>query len=199
MQRIFNINKWSLIPDGKAATFSGDRPRRVNLEVNATGLTNLYIVKDGTQTFLARVNGRDTVEFYIDGAFSVGSTGADCYIYTVDGDTFEWVDVDLTSFAVIRERPQRNYELEYIAARMAENMNRRLEAQAREIEASVERRYRAREPQPPAAVVATRTRGAGSAPGDDEPAGGDARPAAKRRAKADNGAPAPEPASDRQS
>lgn len=144
MQRMFNIDKWTQVPSGKALRFEGDRPRKVVLEVNAAGTSELVVFPENEQPrFLARVSGRDTVEFYVRGRFALGAEGAACWVYTVDGDGQTFEACDPTSFAVIREKRERNYELELIAAKMAENMNRRLEQQADELARVFERRMAA--------------------------------------------------------
>lgn len=134
MQRIFNITKWSRIPSGQAMKFAGDKPRKIVLEVNAPVASELvYIDHDGSSHFLARVLGRDTVEFYTPGAFGLAASGSDVWIYTADGDGITFEATDPASFTVVRERRERNYELEVIAAKLSENMNRRMEQQAHEL------------------------------------------------------------------
>lgn len=147
MQRIFNIEKWTLIPQGKAMHFQGDRPRKVSVDVNCPTRSQLYLVLPSGKHFLALVEGRDTVEFYVNGPFGLTTLGSDCYVYTADGQGITFEAVDSESFAVIRERRARNPELEYIAALMAENMNRRLEAQAHELRRIFERRVGASQPE----------------------------------------------------
>lgn len=140
MQRIFNISKWTRIPSGSALEFKGDRPRKVVLELNTPGTAIMSLIEGARSDFLARVEGRDTVEFYVTGPFSVTSSGSDCYVYTADGSGVEIRSLDSESFAVIRERRPRNPELEYIAAMMAENVNRRLAQQAEELRRDFARR-----------------------------------------------------------
>lgn len=179
MQRISNIDKWMLVPSDKSVYFAGDRRRKVTLDVNAPTETGLYVVSKGEPRFLALVKGRDTVEFYVDGPFGLISS-SECYVYTVDGQGVTFEAVDASSFAVVREKRERNYELEVIAARMAENMNRRLEQQADELARAFERRTVA------LAALAQQPAGASTAGGDQEPAGG-----------ADDNAAAGKPASPR--
>lgn len=134
MQRIFNLTKWTRIPDGSALAFHGDRPRRVDLEVNTPGRAVLSLIEGGVPHFLAQVNGRDSVQFHVTGPFKITATGADTYIYTADGNGVELHKLDSESYAVVREKRARNPELEYIAAVMAENVNRRLAQQSHELE-----------------------------------------------------------------
>lgn len=174
MKRLFNIEKWSLIPSGKAMLFAGERPRKVVLEVNTTGRTELVLTRNGESTFLCTVDGRDTVEFYVPGSFALASAGADCWVYTADGAGVTFTASDPESFAVVREFRERNWELELIAAKMAENMNRRLEQQASEFARVIERRMGALEPKRQAESASGR---------DQEEAGG-----------ADDASPPPQPA-----
>lgn len=175
MQRIFNIDKWTLLPTGKAIHFNGDTPRKVVLEVNASDPTKLILVREKGSSFLARVCGRDTVEFYVDGSFGLANSGADCFVYTVDGVEFTFTDVENESYTVVRDRQERNYELELITARMMENMSRRLEQQAHEIEASLERRAAERQARLAKLAGETPSSELGEASGSDagSPAGSD--------------------------
>lgn len=182
MQRIFNIDKWSRIPQGKAMKFAGDRPRKVVLEVNCPVRTQLSLVNESGTHFLALVEGRDSIEFYVNGAFSIASSGSDCYIYTVDGQGVTFEKLDAASFAVVRERRARNPELEYIARRMQENLERRLAMQADELRKVLERRSAPREPQSAASGVVDGGEPDGASDDDGKPEGG-ASPSAGRGRK----------------
>lgn len=148
MQRLFNLTKWTQVPAGQGLSFTGDRPRKVVLDVNAPSKVVMSLLHEGRSDFLALVEGRDTVEFYVNGPFKVTATGGPCYIYTADGDGITIENLDAESFAVVRERRPRNLELEYMMAAMQENMTRRLQLQAQEIERAVSRRMGARQVQP---------------------------------------------------
>lgn len=173
MKRMFNMSKWSLIPTGKAMLFAGERPRKVVLEVNTTGRTELVLTRNGESTFLCIVDGRETVEFYTPGSFALASAGADCWVYTADGEGVTFTSSDAESFAVVREFRERNWELELIAAKMAENMNRRLEAQADELSRNFERRMASLQSKPETASAPARppepSSGADDAPAAPKP------------------------------
>lgn len=157
MQRIFNVDKWVNLPQGSQVEFPSTRPRRIRLEVNAPGDCTLYVVQpDGDLVFLALVRGRDTVEFVTDGKVGLMADGADCWIYTADGDDVSSVIPDAQSFTRIMERRQRNPELERIAAEMRFNTERRLEKQADELSALFAKRMASVEAQL-AASAASRT------------------------------------------
>lgn len=147
MQRVFNLDKWQEIPEGKAIRFNAEQPRVVRIDVNAPDAVRLYLINAANEPhFLARVQGRDVIEFFSSGAFSLASDGQ-CYIYSVDGDVWTYNDPAPEIFTRIRERRGRNPELEYIVARMQQNMERRLAQQSHEIAAALERRQAAREAQ----------------------------------------------------
>ena len=200
MQRLFNVNKWVELNEGKGVTFPGDRPRVVRLEVNSPGETFLYIHQDNDDasddvdtSFLARVCGRDTLEFHVSGKFSLSSEGPPCNIYTVDGDNIAFENLTPTIFTKIAERRARNPELEYIAAKMQANMERRLEQQAHELKhqyrLDAERAERARAALPAPEGVAG---DAGPPPEQDgDGADGEDPPAARKGRKGKGGAPEP--------
>lgn len=144
MQRLFNINKWVVLSEGKAIQFKDERPRVVRVEVNAPEAAILYIVQGSKSRkedcrFLARVLGRDTLEFHVSGSFSLHVEGAPLSYYSVDGDNIAFVDEAPEIYTRIHERRARNPELEYMQWKMQENMERRLAAQADEIRRLVER------------------------------------------------------------
>ncbi|AXH75493.1 MAG: hypothetical protein [Microviridae sp.] len=133
MQRIFNYDKWTSISEGGGLKFGNTRPRKVRLEVNAPDSVALSVADaDGVSYFLALVAGRDTVEFYSRGSFTLVADGA-CWVYTADGDDISAVVDAPVSFTKIATRRSRNPELERIAFEMSRNMNRRLEQQADEL------------------------------------------------------------------
>lgn len=146
MQRIFNLDKWTVIPDGKALDFNTDRPRVVRLDVNCAGTANLYVVQkdEGEAAFLARIVGRDVIEFHSAGGFSIVCDGDPVSVYSVDGETWTFHDPAPVIFTRIHERRARNPDLELVMARMAQNMERRLAVQADELARLFERREAAR-------------------------------------------------------
>lgn len=130
MQRLFNVTKWRRLCEGQAVPFPSERPRVVRLEVNAPRAVGLYIldVPSGEMVFLARCEGRDTVEFHVGGAFSLVADG-EVYLYTPQGETIHHVNEDPEIYTRITERRQRNPELDAIARAMNLNIERRLAAQ----------------------------------------------------------------------
>lgn len=196
MQRMFNLDKWQTIGDGSAIHFAAERPRAVRLELNAEGVSLLYVLRkplEGSEDaesarFLARVEGRDTVEFVTDGPYSLVCEGAPCAVYTVDGERWSHKEVSPVVFTKIAQRRHRAPELEAIQRHMYVNMERRLAQQADEFRALFERRERAREAQLASEAAAA---AAGSSEAAVEPAGdpagsrGDAGEAGAGRKKKD--------------
>lgn len=141
MQRMFNLNKWTKIAEGETVEFPSTRSRRVRVEVNSPSVSRIWTVDDdGNLMFLARVNGRDTLDFYAIGQLRFHIEGGEVWIYTSDGEDISAVIPDAQSFTRVMERRQRNPQLEYIAAQMEANMNRRMEQQADEIKSLYARR-----------------------------------------------------------
>lgn len=157
MQRIFNVDKWSLLEDGKSVSFGKVEPRRVRLHVNAPDPAKLfYSDPDGTVTFLARVLGRDVVEFGAYGEFSLTAEGGDIWFDTVDGEDISFAIPDAVIITKITERRARNPELEMMQYMMNQNIQRRLDAQRDELVELWARQQAA------AAAVATQSAPAGS-------------------------------------
>lgn len=155
MQRVHNLDKWFNLEQGKQVDFPSTRPRRIRLEVNSPGDCQLYAVQeDGDLIFLATFKGRDTIEFVTEGKVGLLADGADCWIFTADGDDVSSIIEAPVSFTRVMQRRQRNPELERIAAEMRFNTERRLEKQADELAALFERRLAAVQAQPKAEAPA---------------------------------------------
>lgn len=157
MQRMFNLSKWMQLEEGTGMAFPGLRPREVRLEVNAPDEVRLFALEEnalnGEPRFLALVKGRDTIGFYTAGRFSLVVEGGSCSIYTADGDDISFVNLEPVVFTRIAARRKRNPELEYIAALMQRNLEKRLEAQSHELQRLFEGREKARAALPQAPVV----------------------------------------------
>lgn len=190
MQRLYNLDKWSEIPAGKAFFFNIDRPRVFRAEVNSAGPVNLYMIakaREGQEPqFVARIDGRDTIECVVPGAFGLVVDGGPLWLYTIDGDAWVHQEIAPEVFTRIHERRQRNPELEYMMAKMQANMEKRIAHHARELAEAVGRRDHAdqarlplTEPGQPAGSGAESS---GSAPpgAADKPARGRAKDAGRR-------------------
>lgn len=144
MQNIYNVDKWFHLKQGARADFPSVKPRRIRLEVNSPDVTQLFLINDdGEPLFLARVVGRDLIEFHSTGKISLMSDGADCFIYSSDGASIAHVVDAPVSFTKIVERRQRNPELEQMMFQMNYNLNRRLELQREDFELVLRNRLEA--------------------------------------------------------
>lgn len=169
MQRIFNVDKWSELSEGRGLVLRGAPGRLLRLHVNAPSEARLFLTGDDGETrFLALVKGRDQVECYTpSGEVVLSADGGEVWIYTADGETEHHVEPAPEIFTKIVERRRRSPELDHIVAQMTANMNRRLEQQARELEQLFVNREKARSALGPAQGVPG---GPGSVPGQaDQP------------------------------
>lgn len=142
MQRVYNLDKWFRLDEGKSLKMKAGKPRRIRIEVNSPAEAALYAVIGGVDPiFLALVKGRDLVEFNAPGgeAFEIAAEGTSVYLYTVDGVDVHSVADGSESFVRLMERKPRNREAELMQYHMQQNMQRMLNAQAEELERRFER------------------------------------------------------------
>lgn len=178
MQRMFNLTKWRWMTDGEVMTFAGSGARLVKLEVNSPDKCRLFITHGGKTEFLAQVEGRDTIEFSIEGPFEVVAIGGELAFYTADGADWSVEPVDDQTFTRIVERKMRNPELELMMALANRNMEKRLEAAQRETERRLLQRINSNMGSPATVGAAVegagngRAAGAGEAPAIDGGASG---------------------------
>lgn len=178
MQRIFNVDRWVVIEPGQVLEYPSERARLVRVEVNSTDVANLFLLKpDGEAFHLARVCGRDTIEFVSPGRFSLSAADGAISVYTVDGTTGHVTVEGPQSFTTIVERRRRSPEMDAMMRMMQTNVERRLAQQADELTAQFERRERDREAR---LAAASRSRDVASQPAstgsdDTAKAGGKAR------------------------
>lgn len=140
MQRLFNVTKWRRLCEGQAIPFPADRPRVVRLELNAPQAVGLYLLDapSGKMVFLARVIGRDTVEFHVGGPFSLVADG-EVFVYAAQGEVIHHVNDDPEIYTRVVERRQLNPEIVAIQRAMNLNIERRLAAQRDEFNAAIRR------------------------------------------------------------
>lgn len=144
MQRLSNIDKWFAVEDGKSISFENAQPRRMRLDVNAPVPVCLYYASsDGEVYFLARVEGRDCVEYGAIGEHSVTVEGGPVWMSTIDGEDFSFSIPDAVILTKLVERRPRNPELELMQHMMNRNIDARLAAQRNELEELWARRERA--------------------------------------------------------
>ena len=159
MQRLHNIGKWFVVDDGKAVNFGNPEPRLVRLDVNAPEPVRLHIVNgDGEYTFLARVVGRDVIEFRSEGEFSIVPDGGSVSLYTIDGEDISFSIPDAVKITKLIDRRPRDPALELMQYQMRKNVDDRMQAIRDEMERELHRRLEA-------AVTATAQPKAASASG----------------------------------
>lgn len=141
MQRIFNVDKWQRVENGRAVNFGKSDPRRLRIDVNAPDPVKLfYSDGNGETMFLARVCGRDVIEFNALGAFSITVDGGDLWLATVDGEDYSFDIPDAVILTKIAERRPRNLEFEMMQYQANANIERRLQQMRRELDAEWARR-----------------------------------------------------------
>lgn len=144
MQRIFDVGKWQQCEAGKAVNFSKSEPRKVRLDVNAPDTVKLfYSDGNGEVCFLARVTGRDVIEFFAQGEFAITADGSDFWFATVDGEDFSFAIPDAVAFTKIAERRPRNPEFELMQWHANRNMELRMEQLRQELDAKWSQRVSA--------------------------------------------------------
>lgn len=176
-QKLYNVTKWTGLNAGQQLDFPSAKARHVKIEVNAPQDTRLDIldVATGEVRFLARIYGRDTLDFFVEGAFAILTDADDTFIYTAESERVHHVADAPESFVRVMEKRQRNPELERMMHMVQMNVNARLDAQKEEMDAVYARRERALQEQLEAARLSG---GAGSEQGSADEAGSPDEPAA---------------------
>ena len=141
MQRLHNVDKWFQVEAGKAVNFGAStEPRHVRLDVNSEGVSYLYYADgDGVTRYLARVEGRDVIEFRSTGEFSITVEGSDVWMYTIDGEDLSFKIPDARKLTKLIERRPRDPALELMEYQMRRNMDERMRAIADEMERRLNR------------------------------------------------------------
>lgn len=172
-QKIGNLSKWNVLAEGEVREFPGDA-RVVVIEVNAPEATQMWVTH-GAETphiekrvgmsasepddyhkecFLCLVEGRDTIEFAVEGPFSLSCEGGDLWYYTADQRSGAGLlnrEVGEVIFTKIANRKSRNSNLEMMQFRMQQNAARRERQLLAEVErrmSDLEARYAARPVRP---------------------------------------------------
>lgn len=142
MQRIQNMASWQKVEDGKALNMLGGAMRRVRLDVNAPEAVRLWFVNgNGEMTFLARVVGRDVLEFVGSSEdFAIIVEGGECWFQSIDGEILAFSIPDAVTMTRLIDRRPRNHEMELMMFLQNQNLERRLAAQRDELAALWDRR-----------------------------------------------------------
>lgn len=143
MQNLADITKWELVPQGVALEFLGRNPRPVTLHFNAGGKAAVYIhlASEETPRLLALVEGRDTVTFATDGAFSVmnKTPDVDLYVLTRDGSKVHRVNLDAEAFTTLHQPRAKDENLERILEKMNRSANIRAAQERAVMQAAYEK------------------------------------------------------------
>lgn len=146
--KLNSLARWANLDADQAIVFEGTdvAERRVRINFNLEGVTSFFIGTDEAERFLCTIGpGLETVEFNTKGTFKVyaeNGSGAVQYQSADLEPTFAVIP-DPVIFTRIANRRHRNPELEEMMFRMNQNIERRLAAQAQEMEAVYARRLEA--------------------------------------------------------
>lgn len=169
--KLNSLARWAYLDPKEAISFDGDplRERLIRLQLNLEAVTSFYITdgERGTNFLCTMAEGVDVLEFYCAGKFSVFAEEGSGVVHYQSADlepTFSEV-VDPVIFTKIANRRHRNPELEEMMYRMQENMERRLEQQAHEFDAALQRRRQEEENGRSAEIVISNAPGASSGSG----------------------------------
>lgn len=115
--------------------------RTIRLEVNCPERTRVDVAfEDGTEMFLANVDGYEKIEFTGSGAVVVGFKGKGyVWFFTDDGRAVTVPPSEgAKSFTKLMNRRARNMEVELMMFKMEQNINRRIAALTAEYEARLD-------------------------------------------------------------
>lgn len=161
-QKIFNLDKWTLVEEGAAIHFTKRNPRNVAIDVNSPGDVHYYVLIDqdviemlpkhveevkaqrasvderaGTQQyFLGVAKGRDRFEFAVQGEFRLYVENGPTYITSSDGEFTHTVvpEEEKKIFTKVANRRARNPQLEMMEYTMKLNQQRFMEAMTAEMD-----------------------------------------------------------------
>lgn len=148
MQRIFNFDEWAQMSPEFVPSFGAETSpaRVVVLEVNAEDKCKLFVrTNDGQEHFLALVEGRDEIQFSVEGEWGLVVVGGMCNIKTAEMQDMEMQPVDDTTFTTLMERRVRNPELEMMMFLANQNVEKRLAEQSAEFDRRLAARDAARD------------------------------------------------------
>jgi len=139
---IGDLDRWVNLTPSSTLKLVGDDPRKIRLDVNAQEKARLFLTDAaGEIRFLCTVTGRDRVEFSIGGDIGISTPDDGVFISTpeLDETHFEYEGEEI--YTRIAQRAARNYDLELLMAKQAENFERRMYQMAGDIERRAIERY----------------------------------------------------------
>ena len=201
MINLREINKFLRIEQGEYLELPRRERRVVRLELNTAEPCQLKLQtgpREQDMRFLANVVGRETVEFVAEGPVTIWpDSDGEVWVWTSEVESSAVVVADAATFTKIATRKARNPELERVALKMQQNMERRFQMLAGDVERMArenEQLRAASKPKPEAkakeakpngdAAGAVREAGGGAPAGDAGKAGG---PGKKEGGEADDG------------
>lgn len=138
MQVLNDIMHWALLENGKGIEFPSKRARNCTLDFNVAGKAAVYIklASEKTPRLLAWIEGRDTVKFVTDGAYTLinKSEDVDVYVLTRDGTIDHRVAVDVETYTVLHTPRVVDENLQAVMEHMNKSINRRMAAQQAQFE-----------------------------------------------------------------
>lgn len=149
MQRMFNMDQWTVLNSGESLNYDKSRPRGVVLEVNSMYDALLFLTEGSDTKYVARFCGRDTITFTVNGPFKLSVEPADrsekgvtTWIYTAEGQHVHTTLIEPEIFTRMHQRQERDPEAELLRYRMQQSMeagyNALLAKAEREINARME-------------------------------------------------------------
>lgn len=173
--KLGSLARWKMFPlDALNLPGRDGGERRIRLNINAESEIALYRVfraLDDQQLVAVLAPGFHTVEFMAAGTVSLIAAkqdGAQVWYQTADDEPTYVEVVDPVIFTRIANRRHRNPELEEMMYRMQLNVERRLAAQAEELEQALSRRRAEEEHGRPAEKIVTNAPGSAAAAGGEE-------------------------------
>lgn len=156
MQKLGDLNRWVPVGEGELLEFVGTRPRLLRIEVNASASTAFYVHVDGEDAprFLARVEGFDTLEFYVPGAFTLmfktpdPANVPDVLVRTADGSEQHRANMAEEVYTTLHTKAARDPAMERMQAAMMANNARVMAKLQKEMERRLAEQVDSRESAP---------------------------------------------------
>lgn len=126
MQKLWDLDRWKELRVGTSAVFNDARPRMVRIDFNTPQATLCYIKLGKEVRFLARLEGRDVVEFAVNQPFEILLEEGVTFIHADEGQMLHFEQTSEENFARIHEPRQRNYEQELMAYKVRQAFEQRM-------------------------------------------------------------------------
>lgn len=142
MLNLGDVNRWVPLGEGELMEFIGKRARQVRIDVNTSAAATLFILVDGEvePRFLARVEGLETLSFYVPGAFALmcktpdPANVPDVHVRTADGSAQHRENMAEEVYTTLHTKAERDPALEAMQAAMMANNARMMKRMQSEME-----------------------------------------------------------------